>query len=165
LRDIIQGATRHGLEVPPDFLLVAKALMTVEGVAKDVLPGLDVFAEARPHILELLRKRYSPQRIGNEMWRGLEKLSTLAYEMPGQLAEVLDDLRLGRLMLRVSIPEFPRAVDRLGRRLFAGMVVATFVTSGTALLAMGRHPLLALGLLGVGFASLVGHVVLDLRRG
>ncbi|PKN48184.1 MAG: ABC transporter [Deltaproteobacteria bacterium HGW-Deltaproteobacteria-20] len=165
LRDIIQGATRHGLEVPPDFLLVAKALMTVEGVAKDVLPGLDVFAEARPHILELLRKRYSPQRIGNEMWRGLEKLSTLAYEMPGQLAEVLDDLRLGRLLLRVTIPEFPRAVDRLGRRLFAGMVVATFVTSGTALLAMGRHPLLALALLGVGFASLVGHVVLDLRRG
>ncbi len=165
VRDIIQGASRHGLEVPPDFLLVAKALMTVEGVAKDVLPGLDVFAEARPHFLELLRKRYSPQRIGNEMWRGLEKLSALAYEMPGQLAEVLDDLRLGRLLLRVSIPEFPRAVDRLGRRLFAGMVVATFVTSGTALLAMGRHPFLALGLLGVGFASLVGHVVLDLRRG
>lgn len=165
VRDIIGGASRHGLEVPPDFLLVAKALMTVEGVAKEVHPTLDVFAEARPYFLDLLRKRYSPQRIGNEVWRGLEKLSAVAYEMPGQLNEVLDDLRLGRLMLKVSVGEFPRTVDRLGRRLFAGMVVATFVTSGTALLAMGRHPWLALALLGVGFASLVGHIVLDQRRG
>ncbi len=165
VRDIIQGASRHGLEVPPDFLLVAKALMTVEGVAKEVHPTLDVFAEARPHFLELLRKRYSPQRIGNEVWRGLEKLSSVAYEMPGQLGEVLDDLRLGRLMLKVSVTEFPRTVDRLGRRLFAGMVVATFVTSGTALLAMGRHTILALVLLAVGFAALVGHIVLDQRRG
>jgi ubiquinone biosynthesis protein len=165
MRDIIQGASRHGLEVPPDFLMVAKALMTVEGVAREVYPTLDVFAQARPHILELIRKRYSPQRIGNEVWRGLEKLSAVAYEMPGQLNEVLDDLRLGRLMLKVSVGEFPRTLDRLGRRLFAGMVVATFVTSGTALLAMGRHTILALALLAVGFASLVGHIVLDLRRG
>jgi ubiquinone biosynthesis protein len=165
VRDIIQGATRHGLEVPADFLMVAKALMTVEGVAKEVHPSLDVFAEARPYFLELLRKRYSPQRIGNEVWRGLEKLSALAYEMPGQLGEVLDDLRLGRLLLKISVGELPRTVDRLGRRLFAGMVIATFVTSGTALLAMGRHTILALALLAVGFASLVGHVVLDLRRG
>ncbi|MFW5741017.1 MAG: ABC1 kinase family protein, partial [Myxococcota bacterium] len=108
VRDIIRGASRHGLEVPPDFLLVAKALMTVEGVAKEVHPTLDVFAEARPFFLELLRKRYSPQRIGNEVWRGLEKLSAVAYEMPGQVGEVLDDLRLGRLMLKVSVGEFPR---------------------------------------------------------
>lgn len=165
VRDVIRGATRHGLEVPPDFLLVAKALMTVEGVAKEVHPALDVFAEARPHFLELLRKRYSPQRIGNEVWRGLEKLSTVAYEMPGQLNEVLDDLRLGRLMLKASVPEFPRTVDRLGRRLFAGMVVATFVTSGTVLLAMGRYFVLALVLLLVGVVSLMGHIVLDWRRG
>ena len=164
VRDIIRGATKHGLEVPADFLLVAKALMTVEGVAKEVHPELDVFAEARPYFLELLRKRYSPQRIGNEVWRGLEKLSAVAYEMPGQLGEVLDDLRLGRLIIKASVPEFPSAVDRLGRRLFAGLVVATFVISGTWLLAMGRHGILALALLGVGIASLVGHVVLDLRR-
>ena len=92
--------------------------MTVEAVAKEIHPTMDVFAEARPYFLELLRKRYSPQRIGNEVWRGLEKLSAVAYEMPGQLNEVLDDLRLGRLMLKVSVGEFPHAVDRLGRRLF-----------------------------------------------
>ncbi len=165
VRDIIQGATRHGIEVPPDFLLVAKALMTIEGVAKEVSPGLDVFAEARPYFLELLRKRYSPQRIGSDVWRGIEKLSNVAYDVPAQVTEVLDDLRLGRLTVKGSVPEFGPAVDRLGRRLFAGLVVVTFVVSGTTLLAMGRYVHLGFALLFVGLAALVGHVTLDLRRG
>ncbi len=165
VRDIIRGASRHGLEVPSDFMLVAKALMTIECVAKEVHPELDVFEEARPYFLELLRKRYSPQRIGSDVWRGVEKLSSVAYDMPGQLQEVLDDLRLGRLAVKGSLPELAPAVDRLGRRLFAGLVVVTFVVSGTTLLAMGRHAMLGAGLLAIGFAVLVGHVGLDLRRG
>jgi ubiquinone biosynthesis protein len=165
VREIIHGATKHGIEVPADFLLVAKALMTVEGVAKEILPTLDVFEEARPHFVELLRKRYSPERIGNDVWRGLERISAAAYAMPAQMQEILDDLRTGRLMISTNNPEIPRAADRLGRRLLAGLVVATFVVSGTWLLALDRHVILAIALLLTGIASLIGHLVLDLRRG
>jgi ubiquinone biosynthesis protein len=165
VRDIIIGASRHGLEVPPDFLLVAKALMTIEGVAKEIYPTMDVFEEARPHFLELLKKRYSPQRIGSEMWRGMEKLSGAAYAMPGQLREVLDDLRTGRLSVRTMDPQMPQIVDRLGRRLFTGLTVTAFVLSGTGLLAVGQHHLLGAALLVAGLAMLVGHVLFDLRRG
>jgi ubiquinone biosynthesis protein len=165
VRDIIIGASRHGLEVPPDFLLVAKALMTVEGVAKEIFPSMDVFEEARPHFLELLKKRYSPQRIGFDVWRGIEKLSGAAYQMPGQLGEVLDDLRMGRLAVRTSDPLAPRYADRLGRRLFTGLTVSAFVLSGAGLLAVGRHAILGIALLVAGLMMLVGHVLLDLRRG
>lgn len=165
IRDIIGGATRHGLEVPPDFLLVAKALMTIEGVAKEIYPDMDVFEEARPYFLDLLRKRYSPQKIGFEVWRGVEKLSAAAYAMPGQLGEILDDLRMGRLSVRAMDPQLPKIADRLGRRLFAGMVVATFMFSGTWLLATDRFLWLGLLLLLFGVCLLIGHVLLDLRRG
>ncbi len=165
IRDIIQGAARHGLEVPPDFLLVAKALMTIEGVAKEIFPEMDVIEEARPYFLDLLRKRYSPQRIGFEVWRGVEKLSNAAYAMPGQLGEVLDDLRMGRLSVRAVDPQLPKIVDRLGRRLLAGLVVATFVFSGTWLMVTDRFMWLGLVLLAFGLCVLMGHVLLDLRRG
>ena len=32
LRDLVQGAMKYGLEIPPDFMLVGKALMTIEGI-------------------------------------------------------------------------------------------------------------------------------------
>ncbi len=165
VRDIIQGASKHGLEVPPDFLLVGKALMTVEGVAKEICPQLDIFGEARPYFLELLRKRYSPQRIGNDVWRGLEKLSTATYDLPIQLREILDDLRLGRLAVHSVNPDLPRLADRLGRRVLTGMVVASFMFSGTWLVVRDAYAVMGIILIAVGIISLIGHVVFDMRRG
>ena len=48
IRDLVQGAMKYGLEIPTDFLLVGKALMTVEGIGKELDPDLDVFGEASP---------------------------------------------------------------------------------------------------------------------
>ena len=162
--DLVQGATKFGLEIPPDFLLVGKALMTIEGVGKEIDPDLDVFGEARPFFLDLLRKRYSPERIGNELWRGLERLSSTAYDLPQQVREILEDLRLGRLALKTSDPTLPATVDRLGRRLFAGLVIGAFVVSGTWIVATGRHEVLGIGLLAFGVLVMLWHVASDLIR-
>jgi ubiquinone biosynthesis protein len=164
ISDLVKGATKFGLEIPPDFLLVGKALMTIEGVGKEVDPDLDVFGEARPFFLEILRKRYSPERIGNELWRGLERLSSTAYDLPQQMREILEDLRLGRLTLRTSDPTLPAIVDRLGRRLFAGLVVTAFVVSGTWIVSTGKRDALGMSLLGFGVAVMLWHVISDVSR-
>ncbi|MCX7807783.1 MAG: AarF/ABC1/UbiB kinase family protein, partial [Deltaproteobacteria bacterium] len=36
IRDLVQGAQKYGIEIPPDFLLVGKALMTLEGVGREI---------------------------------------------------------------------------------------------------------------------------------
>src|SRR5262249_5347629 len=64
IRDLVQGAMKYGIEIPTDFMLVGKALMTVEGIGKQIDPDLDVFGEAQPYFFDLMRKRYSPQRLG-----------------------------------------------------------------------------------------------------
>ena len=164
ISDLMRGAAKYGIEIPPDFLLVGKAIMTIEGVGKEIDPDLDVFGVARPFFLDLLRKRYSPERIGMELWRGVERLSGAAYDMPQQLREILDDLRLGRLTLRTSDPTLPKTVDRLGRRLFAGLIVATFVFAGTWLLQTNRMDPLGITFLVFGVLVMCGHVVLDVLR-
>lgn len=164
ISDLVRGATKYGLEVPPDFLLVGKALMTIEGVGKEIDPDLDVFGEARPFFLELLRKRYSPERIGNEIWRGIEKLSGAAYDLPHQVREILEDLRLGRMTIRTNDPTLPGIVNRLGRRMFAGLVVGSFVLAGTWLLASRAHETVGFLLVGFGVLFMLGHVTMDLLR-
>ncbi|MEO5729693.1 MAG: AarF/UbiB family protein, partial [Byssovorax sp.] len=162
ITDLIRGATKYGLEIPPDFMLVGKALMTMEGVGKEIDPDLDVFGEARPFFLDLLRKRYSPERVGNEIWRGLERFSGAAYDLPQQTREILDDLRLGRLTLQTSNPHLPALVDRLARRLFSGLVVASFTLSGAGLLAAGKQEGLGIALLVVAALVVLANLVSDL---
>ncbi|APR84419.1 Ubiquinone biosynthesis monooxygenase UbiB [Minicystis rosea] len=161
IQDLVYGANKYGIEIPPDFLLVGKALMTMEGVGKEIDPDLDVFGEMRPYFFEILRKRYSPERMGNELLRGIGQLSGAAYDLPQQTREILDDLRLGRLTLQTTNPALPPALDRLGRSVFGGMVVASFVLAGTWLVAGGAN--LALGVVLIVFAVLVmlGHAAFD----
>ncbi len=164
ISDLVYGATKYGLEIPPDFLLVGKALMTVEGVGKEIDPELDVYGEARPYFLDLLKKRYSPERLTMDLYRGVERLSSAAYELPPLTREILDDLRLGRLSLVAADPQLKPAADKLGARIFAGLTVLTFVMSGAWLLAARVHETVGIALLVFGVFALAFHMIRDAIR-
>jgi len=164
LRDLVQGAMKYGIEIPADFMMIGKTLMTLDGIGKELDPDLDIFGEATPFFTELLMKRYSPERIGNELIRGVEQLSRAGYDMPLQLREVLDDLRLGRLTIRAPDPGLALATERLGRRAFSGLFVAALTFGGAYLLRSDDKLLGALFLI-FGVLVWVGHTLLDWRRG
>ncbi|RYG64894.1 hypothetical protein EON77_19190, partial [bacterium] len=72
-------------------------------------------------------------RLGNELLRGVEQLSRAGYDLPLLVREVLEDLRLGRLTVRAVDPSHAHAFDRLGRRIFSGVVVASLALGGAHL--------------------------------
>lgn len=163
IRDLVRAATKYGIEIPTDFVLMGKALMTIEGVGKEIDPEFDVYEEARPLFTELLKKRYSPERMGNELLRRIERLGGASYKVPQQVEEVLDDLRLGRLRVQAEDRTKSRVLDRLGRRVFAGLVVASSLLGGALLFAVKRDTpgWIALGLAVV---TLLGHLTAELWR-
>jgi ubiquinone biosynthesis protein len=166
IADLVKGATKYGLEIPADFMLVGKTMMTIEGVGKEIDPDLDVFSEVKPYFTDLLRKRYAPERIASDVWRGLERFSGATYDLPQQMREVMDDLRLGRLTLQTTDMSHNRVVDRLGRRIFAGLIVSAFILSGVWLLGRGGDlSYVGVALIMFGLAWMFWHVVLDFRRG
>ena len=154
LSDLVYGSRKYGLEVPPDFLMVGKTLMTVEGVGKEIYPQLDIFGEVKPYFIELLKQRYSPERLTNELFGTVLRLSTAANDFPSQLQEVLDDLRKGSLQMRVHEPGLERSANQLGRRLFSGLVAASLIVSASVLLA-GGDTALGISFLGAGAVWIV----------
>jgi len=135
IQDLGGGATRFGLEIPPDFLLVGKALMTVEGVGKEIYPELDVFEEMKPYFMRLMWARYSPERLTQDLVRTMTRISGAATDFPLQTQEILDDLRKGRLEVRTREPMLPISVDVLGRRVYSGLVVMGLLIGSGVLLA------------------------------
>ncbi|MFZ1866411.1 MAG: AarF/UbiB family protein, partial [Polyangiales bacterium] len=153
LRDLIMGARKYGVEIPSEFLMLGKSLMTVEGVGKEIYPELDLIEEVRPYFIDLFQKRYSPERMTQDALRGLRRLGTAASEMPLQLEEILDDLRNGAFSIRTQQSQLELAADRLGRRAFSGIVVGALIVGATILLSQDRY---WLGGLMLGAAALYG---------
>jgi len=79
-------------------------------------------------------------------------------------AEILEDLRLGRMVVKTEDPGLPAAADRLGRRVFSGLVVATLVGSGTFLIHGEGHQQLGTTMLGIAISVVLLHLYRDFRR-
>lgn len=158
-RDLVGAAMKYEIEVPPDFLMVGKTIMTVEGVGKEIYPQLDVFEEVKPYFLKLFWQRYSPEKVSAELLRLGSRIGVAAADLPVQLQDVLEDLRRGNLVVHTQEKSGTDSFDHLGRRLYSGFVVGSFVI-GSAILAANHDYIIAA--LGLAFAAAwgSGHISL-----
>jgi len=151
IRDLVRAALKFGLEIPSDFMMVGKALMTLEGMGRQLDPELDIFREAQPYFLTILKKRYGPEQLGSDVLRGITQFAAVAHDVPLHVQEILDDVRSGRLEVRTVETQLAPSLDRLGRRVFSGLVVASLnLAAGLALISSWRYGVLAAGLLLLG---------------
>jgi ubiquinone biosynthesis protein len=163
ISDLVYGARKYHIEIPADFVLVGKALMTVEGVGKEIYPELDVFEEVKPYFLRLMYQRYSPERITQDAIRSLLRLSSAAGEMPLQLQEILDDLRKGAFRLETRSPDARQAADQLGEHIFRGVGVGSLIVSAALLVGQG-YPYVAAGAVATALAWIGWSKVLAFFR-
>lgn len=159
IRDVVQGAIKYGLEIPPEFLMLARTLMTIEGVGKQLDPDLDVFSEIRPFFVELVKQRYSPERLSGDLLRTAARFGETAGHLPNKVDEILDDLLRGSLVLNARDPEMPRVTDLLGRRIFSGLTVAALIGGGSLLVSSGAGEVPGYIMLSAAGVWLVGHAL------
>lgn len=166
VRDLIWGAVKHGIDMPPDFVMVGRALMTLEGTGRQIHPDLDLLVEGRPHLLRLVAQRYSPDRLTGDAIKAALRLSGMAGQMPEQVSEILDDLRKGHLTLKAADPELSPVFDRLGRRLYTGLTVSAMVVGGALIVAGARGYWVWLGVAMLAAAAFqaTAHILRDWWR-
>jgi ubiquinone biosynthesis protein len=138
IRDLVQGAIKFDIEIPPEFLMMGKSLMTIEGIGKELYPDIDVMSECRPFFLKLLQERFSPQRLSENVLKSLTRFSSTATSFPYQVQDILEELRHGSLTIKAPDPDLRATMDRLGRRLFTALLVVGLLACGTALF-LGKH--------------------------
>jgi ubiquinone biosynthesis protein len=152
IRDLVQGAVKFNIEMPTDMLMMGKALMTIEGIGKQLYPQLDVYTELRPYFLKLVWHRYHPQRVAREALKTLGQVKEMAVNLPSQLNTIFEDIRSGRLEVRVQNPAIPDAAKALGAQARNGLAIAGMLIAGALLLSSGRQETLGWILLCVATA-------------
>ena len=105
LTEMAQGAIRHRVRVPTTYTMFFKALLTTEGLAKDLLPEVDPITEAKPYVQRIVAERYSPQRIKEDLFYNAISLGSLARRLPVTLSQLFDDLDQQRFRVSVSLRE------------------------------------------------------------
>ncbi|MCK6527806.1 AarF/ABC1/UbiB kinase family protein [Myxococcota bacterium] len=138
--DLVRAGARHHLALPGEYALLARATVTLDGIARDLVPDWNVMEEVKPWARRLMADRYRPERIGSDLAHLAYQASSLARDLPLQLDQLLLDLERGKLTVTARSPSVDRltaAVGRSATRLLLGMGVSAFVVSAAILIATG----------------------------
>jgi len=147
--------------MPVEIVMVGKALMTVEGIGKQLDPELDVLGELRPMLTKVVAQRYSPERLARDGLRAARALGDAAVNLPGQITDILEDARAGRVAVFARDPETAAATERLGRRVFSAVLAASLLGSATALIAVDRAHNLSIALYVLAITIVALHLWRD----
>jgi ubiquinone biosynthesis protein len=158
---------RHGLVMPQNLYLVNKALVTLEGILRQLDPDFDFIEIARPHVARLLLKRKDPLR----MLRSARKNVTDFYEVftvfPKQLHRTFRKLLRGDIRVKVQHEELQhliRDVDKASNRLSFSIITAAIIVASSIIIHAGQGQMLfgmpVLGLIGYLLAAVLGFWIL-----
>jgi len=112
----------------------------------------------------VIAQRYSPERLARDGLRAARALGDAALALPGQVTDILEDARAGRLAVVARDPEVAAATDRLGRRLFTAILSAALIGGATALVAVERAHDLSIALYIVAIVLVGIHYWRDRKK-
>jgi ubiquinone biosynthesis protein len=161
--DLVEGAIRHQIKMPPTYTMVFKALMTVEGIGKTLAPDINLVDEAQPFVVELAAERYSPNRLMREAIDGLDGLGRFLRAFPHQANQLLRDLSEGRLSVRVEpagLQDAISAARAIARRRNRAVVASACIVGGS--FALSHDGATLLGIPAVSFALFAAGAMLAL---
>ncbi len=158
LRDLVGFIRTHHLMIPPDLVLLIRALVTIEGVGRELDPHFDIAAQVRPFFRELTARRYSPRRLLAQTARAAEDFQRIATLLPDVLGQSLESIKRGELTVKFDLQHFERLVRQLTRAshtLTAGIVISGLVIGSSLIIRSGVGPI-SLGYVGFTLALVLG---------
>jgi ubiquinone biosynthesis protein len=160
--DLVDGAMRHQLRVPPEYTMLFKAIMTVEGIGKTIAPDVDIVAEARPFVERLVRERYSPETVTRQVLADARNLGRFLRQFPLSARQILLALEHGKVSVEVKAPDaaLDLARARLGaaNRLSVAIIAGALIIAGTLAAGATDGRLGPLSLVLYALAAAIGGV-------
>jgi ubiquinone biosynthesis protein len=162
IREAFQLIYSMNLRLPTRFVLLDKAIATLGSVGVELYPDFNVFEVARPYARGLMLGRFTPQRMLVRARKEGWQLAQIAYEIPYQVHDVLEEFRDGQIevgFVHKGLDPFMQRVDIGVNRLVIALIVVGGLI-GSSLI--GAFTTAGPQLLGVNVLSFIGFVV---RRG
>ena len=166
LMDLNNMLRTHHIKLPSDLALMFKAMVTVEGTARQIYPELDVIAEIEPFIKQLGVERWSPSQIWHRFTRQLRLYLKLQSSLPGAIQRILQKVEQGELNIQFkheNLGGLQKSLDNVSNRLSFSIILGSVIIGSSMIITTGVKPLIfgypAIGLVGYLLSAVLGLIV------
>lgn len=158
LSDITAIMRDHQIVMPSDLTLLFKALITLEGLGRQLDPDFHLIEYIDPFVRRVIQDRYQPKAVVRRAQRGIAGAISAITGLPDDLARLLRDARRGRLTIELDLKRldhFGHQLDRSANRLTIGVVTAALIVGSSIVMTVRGGP----ELFGLPLFGLLGFVI------
>lgn len=138
LSDFVAILSNHGIRCPGSLMLLIRALVTLEGIGRQLDPEFNLATHLQPFVERMVKQRYQPSRIAERLYDESRKMLELAHEMPGYLNQTMKKISQNELRIHLdhrNLDHFILEMERSSNRLVVGMVVSALIMASALILA------------------------------
>ena len=163
LPQAVELMTRHKLKIPPQFHVMIKALVTMDGVARQLDPDFNTIAHTRPFVERLVHERHDPKRIFKDVAIYSSELLDILKVIPKDAYEIIKKIKKGTLKIEFEhqgLSKFIAEMDKSSNRISFSLVISALIIGSSLIIMANKGPLIygfpVMGILGFVFAGLLG---------
>ena len=167
LNDILKVMHRYRIYFKEDNYLLAKALVTTEGISKKLYPDFNGIEEIKPFIIKLYKQIMSPFSLIKKSHELNKAVMEFISNAPSDINEIIKKIKTGKLKIEfehVGLEEFEESIEKSFNRLSTAIVIAAILIGSSMLLSSKIpptiHEISLLGILGFVFASVIGIILI-----
>lgn len=138
MRDLGPITFRYRVGLPPEYWLLAKTMVMMEGIGLRLAPDLDVFAVSEPYVRRFLLRTELPRTWQRSVVRGARNWSDLLSMLPRRLPSLLEQMEQGEWRMIVQLAEargILATLDSAANRLSISILIGSLIFGLALLLA------------------------------
>lgn len=161
---------QYQIVIPPQYVLVSRALLIAEGLSRMLHPGIDVVAVIGPYVKKQYYKLINP--ASNSFWlEEVQDLILLGHDAPEKVGKLLDMLAGGEFKLEhKGLSHLKNTLLEASNKLTLAIITGALIVGSSLVITSSTPPLVlghsAIGVAGYLFSSVLGIVlVFNILRG
>lgn len=167
LSEMLSLANRHRLRIPADLVRMLKAAATVESVAAELDPTLNMVALAEPYIRQAKMEGLRPRRALRRARDMIVDMVEVARDVPNTLRIVFRQVRRGGFNIGFEHHGLQPLMDtseRIANRVSFSIVVASLIVASSLIVHSKLPPVWngvpVIGMAGYVIAGIMGLILL-----
>lgn len=141
---LLEFVNKYNIHMPPDYFLLSKCLVTIEGVGHRIDPTLNIIEELQPHINKTLKEALSPLNIIKQLFGSARDALALIEDLPRDLREIFGKLKKGELKMNIEhegLGDLNHKIDLASNRIAGGFIIGSILMASAILIAVSFPPL------------------------
>jgi ubiquinone biosynthesis protein len=168
LNDTVALMSRHKVYFKENNYLLAKALITIEGVGKALDPDFNASKAIKPFVLRFYKENFSFTAFLSKASEMPKEFGDFLVQFPQDIKSIVEKMKSGKLKIEfqhMGLEEIEESIEKSANRLSVSIIIAAILI-GSALLLHAKIPPMLFGIpvLGLaGFVTAVGMGIVLIR--